>query len=159
MKFILRMQINTEVFYNLILSFWVWVVRHAQSTQNKKFTYLCNSLKNVGNEVNFLATNTKIFYKLTASLWLYVTCYSQSIPNNKFAIFLNYLKENAKDEIDFLPVDNSFKFLVTFSVWPGMTKLSKIQVCYFFGISQEKSRLKFIFCMRISLKVSFKLIQ
>ena len=106
-----------------------------------------------------MATNTKIFYKLTASLWLYVTCYSQSIPNNKFAIFLNYLKENAKDEIDFLPVDNFFKFLVTFSVWPGMTKLPKIQVCYFFGISQEKSRLKFIFCMRISLKVSFKLIQ
>ena len=31
--------------------------RHAQSSQNKKFTYLCNSPKNVGNEVNFLATN------------------------------------------------------------------------------------------------------
>ena len=32
-------------------------------------------------------------------------CHSQSILNNKFAIYLQYLKENAKDDIDFLPVD------------------------------------------------------
>ena len=56
MKFIC-MQINTGVFYKLILSFWVCLARHAQSSQNKKFTYLCNSPKNVGNEVNFLATD------------------------------------------------------------------------------------------------------
>ena len=32
MKFIFGMQINTGVFYKLILSFWVCVARHAQST-------------------------------------------------------------------------------------------------------------------------------
>ena len=143
----------------MILWFWVCVARHAQSTLNKKFTYLCNSLKNVGNEVIFLTTNTKIFYKLIASLWLYVTCHFQSIINNKFAIFLHYLKENEKDEIDFLRIDKFFKFLVTFCVYPGMPKLPKIQVCYFFEISQEKIRLKLIFCMQIGLKVSVKLIQ
>ena len=37
-----------------------------------------------------------------------------------------------------------------------MPKLSKIQVCYFFEIFQEKYRLKL---KQISLKVSFKLIQ
>ena len=42
MKFVFAMQINIEVFYNLILSFWVCATRHAQSTQNKKFTYPCN---------------------------------------------------------------------------------------------------------------------
>ena len=42
-KFVFCMQINTEVLYKLILSFWAWVTRHAESTQNKKFTYLCNS--------------------------------------------------------------------------------------------------------------------
>ena len=103
MKFILRMQINTEVFYNLILSFWVWVVRHAQSTQNKKFTYLCNSLKNVGNEVNFLATNKHQNFLQIHSITLDV--WSRPFPNNKFAIYLQYLNENAKDDIDFLPVD------------------------------------------------------
>ena len=56
MKFIC-IQINTKVFYKLIRSFWVCATRHAQSSQNKKFTYLCNSPKNVENEVNFLATN------------------------------------------------------------------------------------------------------
>ena len=51
------MQIDFEVFYKLILSFWVWVSRHSQSNQNKKFTYLFNSPTTLGNEVNFLATN------------------------------------------------------------------------------------------------------
>ena len=41
MKFICDMQINIEVFYKLILSFWACVTRHAQSAQ-KKFAYLCN---------------------------------------------------------------------------------------------------------------------
>ena len=118
-----------------------------------------NSLKNVGNEVNFLATNTKMFYKLTASLWVYVTCHPQSILHKKFAIFLHYLKENENDEINFLPVDKFLNFLERFCLWPGMPKLRKIQVCYFFEISQERSRLKLIFCMQISLKVSFKLIK
>ena len=52
-----------------------------------------------------------------------------NILNNKFAIFLQYLKENAKDEIDFLPVDKHqrfFKMILPFYVWPGMPKLSKI---------------------------------
>ena len=35
MKFVFGMQINIEVFYKLILSLWVCIVRHAQSTQNK----------------------------------------------------------------------------------------------------------------------------
>ena len=35
MKFVFCMQINIEVFYKVILSFWVSVTRHAQSTQNK----------------------------------------------------------------------------------------------------------------------------
>ena len=42
MKCIGGMQINIQVFYKLILSFWVCAIRHAQSTQNKKFAYLCN---------------------------------------------------------------------------------------------------------------------
>ena len=103
------MHINTEVFYKLILSFWVCVSRHAQSSQNKIFTYLCNSPKKVGNEVNFLATNKyqdfQFNFQLITSLWVCVTCHSQSTLNNKFAISLQYLKENVKGETDVLPVD------------------------------------------------------
>ena len=42
MKCIYGMQINIEIFYKLIQSFWVCATRHAQNTQNKKFGYLCN---------------------------------------------------------------------------------------------------------------------
>ena len=42
MKFIFGMQINIEIFYKLILSFWVCIASFAQSIQNKKFARLCN---------------------------------------------------------------------------------------------------------------------
>ena len=49
----LKEEVNDEVycwhdaekqqnFYKLILSIWVCATRHAQSTQNRKFAYLCN---------------------------------------------------------------------------------------------------------------------
>ena len=47
MKFIFCMQIDIDVFYKLILSFWVCVAIHTPSTQNKKFSYLCNNFRKV----------------------------------------------------------------------------------------------------------------
>ena len=53
MKFIFGMQINIQVFYELMLSFWVCVARHTQSIQNKEIPYLCNiPKKNVKAEVD-----------------------------------------------------------------------------------------------------------
>ena len=83
MKCIFCMQININIFCKLMLLFWVCATRtrHAQSTQNKKFTYLCNiSRKTQGEglagegEVDFfcLKINTKVFYKLIVSLWVCV---------------------------------------------------------------------------------------
>ena len=51
--FIFGMQINIKVFNKLILSFWVYLTRHAQSTQNK-FVYLPISPEKHGGEVDFL---------------------------------------------------------------------------------------------------------
>ena len=91
MKFIFGMQINIEVFYKLILSFWECETKHAQSTQSKKFAYLCNiSRKAWGKEVKlifWLQTNTKVFYKLILSLWVCVAKHAQS-TQNKFTISL-----------------------------------------------------------------------
>ena len=51
MKFIFGIQINMEVFYKLILSFY----KHAQSTQNNKFAISLQYLKkDVSDEVDFL---------------------------------------------------------------------------------------------------------
>ena len=45
-----------EVFYKLILSFWVYVVWYAQSTQNNKFAISFQYLmENVKDEVDFLS--------------------------------------------------------------------------------------------------------
>ena len=61
------MQINSEVFYKLIISILVWVAKHNQSTQNKIFRYLCKYLqKNTGNDVNFLSAG-----KLKCLFFLY----------------------------------------------------------------------------------------
>ena len=55
MKFIFGIQINMEVFYELILSFWVCLTKHAQSTQNNKFAISLQYLKKeVSDEVDFL---------------------------------------------------------------------------------------------------------
>ena len=66
MKCIYGMQINIEIFYKLIQSFWVCATRHAQNTQNKKFGYLCNISRKAcgwgergggGGEDDFLPVN------------------------------------------------------------------------------------------------------
>ena len=57
MKLIFGMQINIEVFYKLIVSFWLCVTRHAKSTQNSKFTLSLQNLKeNIKDEGDFCAS-------------------------------------------------------------------------------------------------------
>ena len=65
-KLIFGMQINIEVFCKLILSFWVGAIRHAQSTQNKKFVYLWNISRKAWRVklIFCLQINTKVFSKL-----------------------------------------------------------------------------------------------
>ena len=89
MKFIFCMQINIEIFYKLILSFWVSITMHAQSTQNK-FTYLCNiSIKAWGMKLIFcLQINIKVFYKMMVSLMVCIARHAQSTQNNRFTISL-----------------------------------------------------------------------
>ena len=106
MKFIFCMQINIEFFSKMILSFWLSVTRHAQSTQNY-FAYLCIiSIKAWGMKLSFcLQINAKVFYKMVVSLWVLLARQTQSTKNNQFTISLQYLKENMKEEVDFLPAD------------------------------------------------------
>ena len=92
MKFLFGMQINIEVFYNLILSLWVYVTRHVQSTQNKKFAYLCNmSRKAFSDEVDFLRADKHENFLQVDSITLSVrsqTCakYPEQQTHNVFAI-------------------------------------------------------------------------
>ena len=113
MKCIFGMQLNIKVFLKLMSSFWVCIARHVQSTQNKKFLYLCNvSRKTCGMKLIFcLQTNAKDFYNLIVPTWVCVARHAQSTQNNKFSISLQYLKESVKNEVDFFRVDKPQSFL------------------------------------------------
>ena len=55
MMWIFYMKIEIKDFFNLILSFLVYVARHAQITQNNKFAISLQYLKKeVSDEVDFL---------------------------------------------------------------------------------------------------------
>ena len=111
MKFIFYMQINIKVFCMLILSFWLNVTRHAQSTQNK-FTYLCNIFSEAWRMklIFHLQINSKAFHKMIVSLWVYIARQAQGTKSNQFTISLQYLRENIKEEVDFLPPDKCWRF-------------------------------------------------
>ena len=80
------MQIN-KVFYKLILSFWVWVTRHAKSAQNKKFVYLCNIQKSMGDEVAFLRSDKHKSFLRVGSITLGVRSQAcTKYPKHKFPI-------------------------------------------------------------------------
>ena len=75
MKCIFGMQINIEVFYKFMLSYWVCATRHAQSNQNKKFAHLCNISRKAwggggggGGEVDFLPKSKHERFQQVASI-------------------------------------------------------------------------------------------
>ena len=91
MKLIFYLQINTTIFYKLIVSLWVCMARHAQSTQNNN------------NGVDFsLLIIVKRFFKVILSFLMCVARHAQITQNKKFAISLQYLKKEVNDKVDFL---------------------------------------------------------
>ena len=85
MKFIFGMQTNIEVFYKLILSFWVCLTGHAESSQSKKFAYLSNISRKawVMKLILCLQINSKAFYKLIVSVWVCLARHAQITQSNK----------------------------------------------------------------------------
>ena len=148
------------------------VSRHAQSTQNNKFAYLCIiSAKMWGMKLNFcLQINTTFFYKLIVSTWMCVARHAQNTQNSKFGMSLQYLKKEVRDEVDFLHGDKHQSFLqfdfstlgVKFSYkailssscpsWSSILKILKVtSLWYFHNISKKKLEIGFIFCIQINI--------
>ena len=110
LKLIFCLQIKTKVFCKLIVSLWVWVARHAQSTQNNKFTISLQYLReDVKDEVDFLpADKRQRFLQIDSIILGVCVCvvrHAQIIQNNEFAISLEYLKKEVNDEADYLHAD------------------------------------------------------
>ena len=106
MKLIFCLQINMKVSYIVVVSLWVCIARHVQSTQYKKFAIFLQYFKeNMGDEFDFCQLiNMKVSYMLIVSLWV---CRAQSTQMTS----LQYLKESVKDEVDFLCADKLQRFL------------------------------------------------
>ena len=80
-----------EVFYKLILSFWVCVTKNAQSTQNSKlFAISLQYLKkDVSDEVDFLHSDKhKDLLQIDAMILMEIVRHSQNSEKSKFSMFL-----------------------------------------------------------------------
>ena len=168
------MQVKIKVFYKLILSFWLCVVSDAQSTQNKKFAYLCNISRKIWEMklIFCLQINMKIFYKLIVSLWVCVAArQAQITQNDKFVVSFQCLKKKVSDKVDFLHADKHEIFLQVDSAlwaskfctrwyyhyWWAWSNILRVfeatSLQYLYSISKELG-MEFIFCMQINIKVS-----
>ena len=67
-----------------------------------------------------LQMDTKAFCKMIVSLWVCIVRHVQSIQNNEFVVSLHYLKENVKNQVDFLPEDKRQRFLQTDTIILGL---------------------------------------
>ena len=79
-----------EVFYKLILSFWVCVTKNAQSTQNNKlFAISLQYLKkDVSDEVDFLHSDKhKDLLQIDAMILMEIVRHSQNSEKSKFSMF------------------------------------------------------------------------
>ena len=110
-NFTFTMQINIEVFYKLMLSLWVCLTRHAQSTENK-FAYLAISREKHGDEINFLPVDKyENSLQIDTMILMGMVKHFQSSQNSKLEMFLQYLKQEVRDELDFLHADKHQSFL------------------------------------------------
>ena len=94
MKFIFGMQIDVKVFDKLILSFWVCVAIHTQSTQNKKFIYISLQYlqENMGEKVDFSLVKYKSSVKVLTNVdTVFLRCAKPGISKAPKIISLQYL--------------------------------------------------------------------
>ena len=85
MQSIFCLQINMEIFYKLILLFWMSVSRYVQSTLNNKFAISFQYIKE----------------KLILSFQVHVARHAYITQNNKVATSLLYIQKEVSCEIDF----------------------------------------------------------
>ena len=85
MKLSFLLQINMKVFCKLIVSLWVCIARHAQSTQNNKLAISLQYLKqNVKDEVNVLPADKQKRFPQIDTIILGVQ--DQACPRQRHAI-------------------------------------------------------------------------
>ena len=114
MKQLFCLQINTKVFYKVLVSFWVCVSRCVQSIQNNKFAITLQYIKeNRKNEAVFLFADKHQTSLQIDTIILGTARHAKITQNNKFTISLQYLKKKMNDENDLLHAYRHESFLET----------------------------------------------
>ena len=118
MKFIFGMQIDIKVFCKLILSFWVCVTIHTQSTQNKKFAYLCNiSRKTWETKLIFCLSDKK---KFSTRLQCLFRCAQPGMPKipkiTSFQYLCNILRKTQRMKFLQINIKGFFKLILSYQV-------------------------------------------
>ena len=90
-------------FFNLIVSFFICVTRHAQNTQNKKFDISLQYLKReVNDKVDFLhAGKHENLLRIDTMILMEIVKHLQSSQNSKFTMSAQYLKKEDRDKLTF----------------------------------------------------------
>ena len=96
-----------KVFYKLIVTLWLGIVRHAQSTQNNKFAISLQYLeKEMSDQINFLhAYKHESLLRIDTIILIGMVKHFGGFQNNKFLMSLYYLKKEVRDEVDFSNAD------------------------------------------------------
>ena len=140
-KLIFCQQINIKVFYKMIVSLWVYIERHARSTQNSRFKISLQYVKgNVKNEVDFLPADRRrrFLQSDTIILGVCVARNAHIIQNNKFAISLQHIKKQLSDAVDFLHADKHESLLQIDSITlMQMVKYSQSSQNSMFAVSLQ----------------------
>ena len=145
----------------MIVSLWVCIARHAQSTQINKFTISLQYLKkSVKDEVIFLPANTRRrFLQIDAIILGVVTRHAQIIQNNKFAISLQCLKKkawwswflHADKQESLLQIDTMILMAIFKHSQSSQNSKFAISLQY---LKKKRSEMKLIFYIEINIKVS-----
>ena len=155
MRLIFCLQINRKIFNKLALPFWVCVARHAQSTQNKKFTISLQYLKEgMKDEVNFFSADKCRWFLQNDTIY-HFRCVWPSMPKLSKIINLlflcNILRKKKVIKLIFcmeISMKACYKLILWFwwgwSSIPKVAKIASLQCLY--NILKKILVMKLIFC-------------
>ena len=135
MKLLFCLQINTKVFYKLLISFWVCVSKLSQSTQNNKFAMSLQYLKENGkNEVGFLLSDKHQRFLQIDTITLGVVRHAQIPKITSLLILCNILRKKWVMKLIscmHITMKVSCKLILWFLWgWSSIPKVAKISSLY-----------------------------
>ena len=130
LKYIILRKWNDEVYFGhtakhqSLLQVDTIILQYLQKSVRRKLIF-CQQIK------------TKVFYKVIVLLWV---CVCPKYPEQQVCNFSQFLKENRKDEVNFLPANKRQRCLQINTIILGVcgqacSNYPKNHVCYFFAIS------------------------